>query len=66
MGLEELKIDNKIIKKMVKDYITGLVWCLNYYLDECKSWSWGYNFMVGPLIQDIINYYPKIHLNYIG
>ena len=21
-------------KKMVKDYITGMEWCINYYLDE--------------------------------
>ncbi len=59
LGIEGLDIDRAIISKMVKDYITGIVWCINYYLDECKSWSWGYNFLVGPLIQDIIKYYPK-------
>jgi 5'-3' exonuclease len=58
-GSTRLDIDRAIISKLVKDYITGIVWCINYYLDECKSWTLGYNFMVGPLIQDIIKYYPK-------
>lgn len=59
LGLEELSIDDKIIKRMVKDYITGIEWCINYYLDECVSWKWGYNFAIAPLICDIIKYYPK-------
>jgi 5'-3' exonuclease len=44
---------------MVKDYITGIEWCINYYLDDCISWKWGYNFAIAPLISDIIKYYPK-------
>ncbi len=59
LGIDCLDIDRSIISKMVKDYITTIVWCINYYLDECKSWTLGYNFMVGPLIQDVIKYYPK-------
>ncbi len=59
LGIDGLDLDRTIISKMVKDYITVIVWCINYYLDECKSWTLGYNFMVGPLIQDIIKYYPK-------
>jgi 5'-3' exonuclease len=59
LGLDELCIDNIIIKKMVKDYITGIEWCINYYLHECISWKWGYNFAITPLISDIIKYYPK-------
>lgn len=59
LGLDELCLDNIIIKKMVKDYITGIEWCINYYLHECISWKWGYNFAITPLISDIIKYYPK-------
>jgi 5'-3' exonuclease len=59
LGINDSVIDNSIIKKMVKDYITGMEWCINYYLDECKSWSWGYNFMIAPLIKDIVKYFPK-------
>jgi 5'-3' exonuclease len=59
LGINDSVIDKSIIKKMVKDYITGMEWCINYYLDECKSWSWGYNFMIAPLIKDIVKYFPK-------
>jgi len=60
LGINDSIIEKSIIIKMVKDYITGMEWCINYYLDECKSWSWGYNFMIAPLIKDIIKYFPKI------
>ncbi len=64
LGINTLDLDSTIISKMVQDYITGLTWCLNYYLNECGSWSWGYNFMVAPTITDIIKYYPNsIHYN---
>ena len=64
LGINDSIIEKSIIKKMVKDYITGMEWCINYYLDECKSWSWGYNFMIAPLIKDIIKYFPQtIKLN---
>lgn len=59
LGIECLDIESNIISKMVSDYITGLYWCVNYYLVKCKSWSWGYNFMVAPTITDMIKYYPK-------
>jgi 5'-3' exonuclease len=59
LGIECLSLDKLIIKKMVNDYITTIQWCINYYLDDCRSWAWGYNFMVAPLIKDIISLYPK-------
>jgi 5'-3' exonuclease len=59
LGLDELSVNKTIIKKMVKDYMTGIEWCINYYLDDCVSWKWGYNFPIAPLISDIIAYYPK-------
>ncbi len=53
---------------MVWDYLGGIEWCLSYYLDTCPSWTWGYNFMVTPLIKDIINFFPQsnklIKINY--
>jgi len=59
LGLEELTIDKNIIKNIVKDYITGIEWCINYYFNDCISWRWGYNYMIAPLITDIVKYYPK-------
>jgi 5'-3' exoribonuclease 1 len=59
LGLDCLIIDNELVNKMVESYITGLEWCLNYYLNECKSWSWSYGFIIAPLIYDLIKYCPK-------
>jgi len=52
-------IDKSIIKKMVLDYVGGIEWCLSYYLNKCPSWTWGYNFMITPLIKDIVGFFPK-------
>jgi len=59
LGINCIDIDKTIIKKMVWDYIGGIEWCLGYYLDTCPSWTWGYNFMIAPLIKDIINFFPQ-------
>ena len=57
LGIECINIDKLIIIKMVKDYIITIQWCINYYLKDCKSWSWGYTYMISPLIKDIIKLY---------
>ena len=44
---------------MVQDYINGIEWCIGYYLDNCPSWTLGYNFIIAPLIKDIINFFPS-------
>lgn len=59
LGINCMDIDKTIIKKMVQDYINGIEWCIGYYLDKCPSWTLGYNFIVAPLIKDIINFFPQ-------
>ena len=63
LGTNWIKINECEIKKMVKNYIETFKWCIDYYLDECKSWKYGYNYHIAPLITDIIKYYPK-DINY--
>lgn len=58
LGIDCIDIDKSIIKKMVFDYISGIDWCIKYYLDKCRSWSWKYNFMITPTIRDIVNFFP--------
>ena len=57
-GIDDISIDKNIIKNMVQEYITGIEWCIRYYLNDCISWKWGYNYMITPLISDIIKFYP--------
>jgi len=59
LGINCIDIDKVIIIKMVNDYIGGIEWCIEYYLNECPNWKLSYNFMVTPLIKDIINYFPR-------
>lgn len=59
LGISPIGIIDENINKVVYNYILGIEWCLQYYLNKCASWSWGYNFMIAPLIKDIINFYPK-------
>lgn len=58
LGINSIHIDNNIIQKMVQDYINCIEWCINYYLDDCISWSQSYNFPIAPLIEDIIYFFP--------
>ena len=38
---------------MVRDYMEALHWCLNYYHNGCKSWSWFYPHLYSPLMTDM-------------
>ena len=59
LGTSSTEINNSDIQNMVSNYITGIEWCFQYYFNKCASWVWSYNFPVAPLIEDIINFYPK-------
>lgn len=60
LGTSELEISKSTKKHIVLKYIEGVEWCMNYYLNNTNSWSWGYPYAIAPLIQDIINYFPKM------
>jgi 5'-3' exonuclease len=48
------------IKNIVNNYMTGIEWCFHYYFNKCPSFTtFSYNFLIAPLIEDIVNYYPK-------
>lgn len=68
LGITCIDVDKLIIKKLVNDYISGIEWCIGYYLNYCPSWTWGYNFIIAPTIKDIVNFFPKtnkqIQINY--
>lgn len=55
----KLKIDpddpDKIEKRraIVRDYLEGLHWILNYYHNGCSSWDWFYPHLYSPLCTDM-------------
>lgn len=58
---EKLNIDpndEDAMKKrraIVRDYIEGLHWVLNYYHNGCPSWEWFYPHLYSPLCTDMVN-----------
>ena len=59
LGTNEIKTNKGTIEKMVDNYLEGFQWYISYYLDECISWAWGYNFTVAPLLKDIVRCFPE-------
>lgn len=52
-GWEESDVDAR--RGLVKDYISGLYWVLEYYHNGCKSWDWYYPHLYAPLASDLID-----------
>eukprot|EP01132_Coremiostelium_polycephalum_P001004 gene1004-1274_t len=42
----------KFKQRMVKSFVEGLSWVLNYYHNGCISWTWYYPFLYAPLAAD--------------
>lgn len=59
LGTNSVKFSKETIENIVHNFVSGIEWCLQYYLNECQCWSWGYNFLIAPLLEDIIRHYPK-------
>ena len=55
IDLNDTKLKN-LINKYCNDYLEGLIWTFNYYIEGCASWNWFYNYRHSPLISDIYNF----------
>lgn len=47
------KLKNR--RAIVRDYLEGLHWVLNYYHNGCPSWEWFYPHLYSPLCTDMEN-----------
>lgn len=43
------------LRPVIREYLTGLTWCLAYYTQGCTSWSWYYPYHYGIFLQDMTN-----------
>ena len=48
--------DKSDIERVVFNYVTGIQWVYDYYLDGSKDWLWRYEYSYAPLFKDIILY----------
>ena len=58
MGL--LPSDSKVLNRVLKSYVEGLLWCLAYYYKGCVSWDWFFPFHYGPFLSDLVDLNPII------
>jgi len=42
-------------RAIVRDYMEGLHWNLNYYHNGCMSWEWFFPYLYAPLGTDLVN-----------
>jgi hypothetical protein len=57
--------DNEIDKKIiVKEYLKGLSWLVNYYFKSINDEYWYYRFHDSPSIKDIYNFFNNESLNF--
>lgn len=50
------------IKKIVQNYIEGLVWTMNYYFNQRFDASWYYMYNYAPCISDIYKYIGTVEI----
>ena len=64
MGSQEHQED--FIDKVCENYMEGIIWVAQYYMNKCDNWIWQYEFTHSPLISDLSNYLlkkPNLDLN---
>ncbi len=69
-NIKNEKINSSDINNICNNYIEGLQWNLKYYLIDCPSFSWYYQYRAAPLLKDLTKYllnrvYPKDFNNQI-
>lgn len=47
------------VKKLVHEYVRGMVFVLKYYLYKIPTFDWFYPYHYAPLLTDIYNYLPE-------
>ena len=43
------------LRRLMKSYLEGLLWCLAYYVKGCISWTWFFPYHYGPMLRDMKN-----------
>lgn len=55
---------NETIEDICRNYIDGLKWIYEYYINGCKNWSWYYPYNRSPFASDLYKFLEK-YPNYL-
>lgn len=44
-----------VVRRLVTEYVKGLMWVLEYYHSGCRSWTWYYPDLYAPLASDFVD-----------
>lgn len=48
---------DRVRKSMANQYMTGLIWTLNYYSGDLTDWRWHYPYDVAPTLTDLVEFF---------
>lgn len=51
-------IDERFIKGVCINYMSGLEWVMRYYTTGCCDWRWHYRYDYPPTLNDLLSYIP--------
>ncbi len=59
LDINNIHKNKSYINEICKTYIEGLQWNLDYYINECPSYSWYYPYRAAPCLRDLCQYLIK-------
>lgn len=55
-NIENIHRNKSYINDICKCYVDGLQWNLEYYINDCPSWSWYYQYRAAPCLRELVYY----------
>ena len=64
-ALFDIEITDERKKQICVNYLEGLEWTFNYYIEGCIDWRWCYNYHYAPLFKDLVKYIPQMDTQFL-
>lgn len=64
-ALFDIEITDDRKRQICVNYLEGLEWTFNYYMEGCIDWRWCYNYHYAPLFKDLVKYIPHMDTQFL-